>query len=67
MQKDLFKADEEIGWEVLEVRYKEPTWNNQNKTWDYFPIYIHTKPLNWNPPKHYCDVPPWEKCDCEEI
>ncbi len=58
MQRDFFKPDEEIKWEILEIKYKY-FWNEQNKMFDSMPIYIHTRPLDWTGPDKGTGVP-WE-------
>ena len=66
MQPDLFRPDEdlEMHWEVIEARFVE-SWNEQNRRFDKFPIYVHTRPKKWPPiEKCTCEVAPWEDC-CE--
>lgn len=61
MQHDMFEPDEdlEMKWEVIEVRYKKKEISANS--FENFPIYVHTRPKNWNPPKHHSDEPPWDE------
>lgn len=59
MQNDMFKPEEdlEMHWEILEVKYGEPSWNAQNKVWEKFVLEIVTQPIGWIPPLPDDSVP----------
>ena len=56
-QEHLFFNTEPL-WEVLEEK-KEQHWNEQNKMFEDFVTYVHTRPLNWKGPE-ISDKLPWE-------
>jgi hypothetical protein len=59
MQNDLFKEPETDDWVVVEKK-EELIWNEQNKMFDTFPVYVHTRPKNWRGPDE-SEKLPWEE------
>lgn len=49
----------EITWAVVEKEEKQ-IWNEGLQIFDFFPTYVHTRPLNWSGPVQ-SEKLPWEE------